>query len=130
MRDEIIDYLYKSGFVANYVKKLMFPSDIDDLYEDYLQETWLALLEVDEEKWTTLYKRRPDKDDFYDVRNYVSVVIRNTVKSTTSAAYRRLKRQGTVTRQLDSDEWKLMENTVEDDTDIYNTRKGNEPEIS
>lgn len=37
IKDYVVEYLLRSGFVSAYVKKLMFPSDIDNYYEDYLQ---------------------------------------------------------------------------------------------
>lgn len=114
IRDKVLEYLYDCGFVHNYVKKLMYREDIDNLYDDFVQETMLQLCEVKEEKWEELYARTEGKDPFYDVRNWSSMLIRNTVRSTTSAAYRRLKKQATVTQQCNDDEWKYIANTVED----------------
>jgi len=111
MKDEIIQYLYDSGFVANYVKKLMYSDDIDDLYQDYVQEVWLQILLVKEERWNELYNPNK-KDRFYEVRNWVSVLIRNTVSSSTSTAYRRLKKQSTITKKLDTEEWHYLENII------------------
>lgn len=125
MRDKVLGYLYDCGFVDNYVKKLMFASDINNLYEDYVQETWLALCEVKEEKWVELYNRRPNHDEYYDIRNWVSVLIRNTVCSTTSTAYRRLKKQSTVAKNLNTDEWKYLQNTVPEDLSVFNAIKNN-----
>lgn len=130
MRDLVLDYLIRSGFVKYYVKKLMFPSDINDLFDDYVQEVWLQLCEVSEEKWESLYDKRPEQDDFYDIRNFVSVIIRNTVRSTTSAAYRKLKKPATVMDGLDSEQWKEIENTVEDGGDVIQTIKNSEPAVS
>ncbi len=114
IRERILEYLYNSGFVSSLVKKLMFPSDVAELYDDYLSEVWLQICEIPEDKIESLYHRRPDKDEMYEVRNFVSVVIRNTVRSVTSAAYRKLKKQETVSKMVDEDEWRLLENTVED----------------
>lgn len=121
IRDKVLDYLIKSNFVTSYVKKLMFPSDIDDLYEDYCQEVWLALCEVSEEKWKDLYFRRANQDEFYDIRNWVSVIIRNTVKSTTSSAFRKLKKQATIADMKTTEEWKYLSNTVADENGILDT---------
>ena len=38
IRDKVLKYLYESGFVQFYTKKLLYREDINDLYEDYLQE--------------------------------------------------------------------------------------------
>lgn len=114
IRDKVLEYLYSSGFVANYTKKLMFRDDIDNLYEDMVQEVFLQLCEVKPEKWEELYDNRDGKDPMYDVRNWSSMLIRNTVRSTTSAAYRKLKKQSTVCQQCNDEEWHYLANTVED----------------
>lgn len=116
MRNRIINYLYSCGFVQNYVKKLLFSDFIDEYYEDYVQETWLQLCEVKEEKWFELMENNDNAkhDEFYSVRNWVSMLIKNTVRSTTSTAYRKLLKQSTVTKRCDDNEWKELSNTVED----------------
>ena len=118
IKDKCIDYLLKSGFVVNYVKKLMYSEDIDSLYEDFVQETWLSILELKDQTWEKLYNKRYEQDEFYDVRNFISVVIRNTVRSTTSAAYRKLKKQSTISKNLNCEEWKYLENTVPETVSI------------
>ena len=119
IREKVLKYLYDCGYVKYYVKKLMYPEDIEDLYEDYLQEVWFALCEVPEGKWQELYNRRPNQDEFYDIRNWVSVLIRNTIRSTTSAAYRKLKKQKTVAENIDDGEWEILANTVPDTNTIF-----------
>lgn len=120
MRELIINYLIESGFVNNYVKKLTYPADQDNLYEDYLQETWLSILEIPEQKICQLYQNRINTNDpFYEVRNYVSMVIRNTVHSTTSSAYRKLKKQSTIADNLNTEEWKYLSNTIPDETQLF-----------
>lgn len=118
-RDEIIDYLVKSGFVENYCKKLVYPSDKENLQEDFIQECWLQVLEISEDKWIEIIDSNKNKDRFYGVRNFVSVVIRNTVISTTSAAYRKLKKQSTVAKQLNDEEWNYLSNTIPDTNTMF-----------
>ena len=119
IREKVLKYLYDCGYVKYYVKKLMYPEDIEDLYEDYLQEVWFALCEVSEEKWQELYNRRPNQDEFYDIRNWVSVLIRNTIRSTTSSAYRKLKKQSTIADNLSDDDWEILKNTIPDNQTIF-----------
>jgi hypothetical protein len=118
-RDEIIDYLVKSGFVENYCKKLVYPSDKESLQDDFIQECWLQVLEISEDKWIEIIDSNKNKDRFYGVRNFVSVVIRNTVVSTTSSAYRKLKKQNTVAKQLNDNEWKFLANTISDNQTMF-----------
>lgn len=119
IRDKVLKYLYDSNFVKYFVKKLMYSEDIEDLYEDFLQEVYFQLCEVPEEKWLELYNRRDNQDEFYDIRNWVSVLIRNTVRSTTSSAYRKLKKQSTVAQNLNEEEWDFLKNTIPDTNTIF-----------
>lgn len=119
IREKVLKYLYDSNFVKYFVKKLMYPEDIEDLYEDFLQEVYFQLCEVPEEKWEELYNKRPNQDEFYDIRNWVSVLIRNTVHSTTSSAYRKLKKQSTVAQNLNEEEWNFLKNTIPDTNTIF-----------
>ena len=119
IREKVLKYLYDSNFVKYFVKKLMYPEDIEDLYEDFLQEVYFQLCEVPEEKWLELYNRRDNQDEFYDIRNWVSVLIRNTVRSTTSSAYRKLKKQSTVADNLSDDDWEILANTIPDTNTIF-----------
>ena len=119
MRDEILDYLIKSKFVESYTKKLVYPSDKDNLQDDYIQETWLAILEVKDEKWQEIMNNNKNSDPMYGVRNFVSVIIKNTVRSTTSSAYRKLKKQSTVAQNLNDDDWEILKNTIPDTNTIF-----------
>ena len=116
LRDKIINYLYNSGFVCNYVKKLMWTTDIDSLYDDYVQEVFLQICEVPVKKWEELMDNNDSEkhDEFYTVRNWTSMLVYNTVHSETSTAYRRLKKQSTITQNCNDDEWKYLANTIED----------------
>ena len=119
MRDIILDYLIKSNFVESYTKKLVYPSDKADLQDDFLQEVWLQICEIPEKKWKEIMKNNTNSDQMYGVRNFVSVVIRNTVISTTSSAYRKLKKQNTVAKQLNDSEWNYLANTVPDNQTMF-----------
>lgn len=116
LRDKIINYLYNSGFVRNYVKKLLWTTDIDSLYDDYVQEVFLQICEVPVKKWEELMNNNDSEkhDEFYTVRNWTSMLVYNTVHSETSTAYRRLKKQSTITQNCNDDEWKYLANTIED----------------
>ena len=119
MRDIILDYLIKSNFVEAYTKKLVYPSDKADLQDDFISEVWLQICEIPEKKWEEIMRNNTNPDQMYGVRNFVSVVIRNTVISTTSSAYRKLKKQNTVAKQLNDSEWNYLANTVEDTMTMF-----------
>lgn len=116
IREEAIEYLVNSGFVDALCKKSIFSSDIDDLYEDYRQECYLAILELKDTVWNKLYETAIEKgtDYFYQVRNYVSRVILNTCKSDSSNAYRKLKRHSINELSKNETQWKLYSNSIPD----------------
>ena len=119
IRDNILDYLIKSNFVTSYTKKLVFPSDKESLQDDYISEVWLQLCEVPESKWQEIMNNNTNSDSMYGVRNFVSVIIRNTIRSTTSSAYRKLKKQSTVAQNLNEEEWDFLKNTIPDNQTIF-----------
>lgn len=120
LREEALQYLWDSGFVSALVKKSIFSSDIDNLYEDFLQETWLSILELKDEVWLKLYNSSIEKDtDYqYEIRNYVSRVILNTCHSKSSNAYRKLKKSAKYETTQDNVKWSVLNNTIPDSTEI------------
>lgn len=112
-----IDYLLMCGFVDAYCKKLMFASDVNNLYEDYRNECWLAILKLEPGKFADLYRNSVtarDKDPFFQLRNYISILIRNTVRSTSSDAYKLLKKHNTRELYRNGEQWHIMSNTLAD----------------
>ena len=123
LRDEGLNYLITSNFVDAYVKKLMFSSDIDDLYEDYRQEAYVAICEQKPEIWEKLYSSAIEKGKpfDYEIRNYFSKVIRNVVRSDSSNAYRKLKKYSMTELQRNQCQWDVMSNSIADSTEITDT---------
>ena len=119
IRDKVLKYLYESNFVESYTKKLVYPSDKENLQDDFISEVWLQICEIPEKKWEEITRNNTNPDQMYGVRNFVSVVIRNTIVSTTSAAYRKLKKQNTVAKQLNEGEWQFLANTVPDTITMF-----------
>lgn len=120
LRDYGLNYLIYSGFVDALVKKNMFPSDITDLYDDYRQETFMALCELKEDVWQKLYDTSLEKgtDYEYQIRNYVSMVVRNTVHSDSSAAYKRLKKNRKTEKIQTDVQWRCYANSIKEPKDI------------
>lgn len=114
LRDYAINYLIECGFVDALVKKSLFHDDIDNYYEDFLQETWLAILEQDDEKWVKLYRSAEEKGVGFDyeIRNYVSRIVLNTVKSTSSNAYRKLKKPSMREKIQDVTKWDVLKSQL------------------
>lgn len=120
LRDYAINYLIECGFVDALVKKSLFREDIGNYYEDFLQETWLAILEQDDEKWVKLYRSAEEKgvEYEYEIRNYVSRIVLNTVKSTSSNAYRKIKKPSVREKTQESTKWDILAQQLTEPKDI------------
>lgn len=116
IKNYIVDYLIRSGFVVALTKKTIFPSYIDDYLEDYVSEVWVAILEQKPTVWIKLYNTAKENgtDIEYQARNYFSRVIFNTVKSTTSNAYRKLVKHNSTELQRSEMQWGIYSNTIPD----------------
>lgn len=123
LRQYALDYLYNSGFIAALVKKSLYCSLIDDYLEDMVQEVWLAILEQKDDLWLKLYNSAIEKgnDYEYELRNYFSRIVFNTVKSTSSNAYRKLIKHNTTELKKTDTQWKLYSNSIPDSTEITDT---------
>ena len=123
LRQYALDYLYNSGFITALVKKSLYCSLIDDYLEDMTQEVWLAILEQKDDLWLKLYNSAIEKGkDFeYELRNYFSRIVFNTVKSTSSNAYRKLIKHSITEQRKNDCQWKIYSNSIADDTTITDT---------
>lgn len=90
-RDEILQYIYDLQFVPNYVRKLANGDDWE-IINDEIQDIWLQLCEVKEEKWQNLLNQGTKNDSFKAVRGYVSGLVYRNVKSKNSKVYYHLKK--------------------------------------
>lgn len=116
IKDYVVDYLIKSNFIYCLVKKTMFHNDIDNLLDDFYQEVMIAVLEQKDELWLKLYDSAIEKgtDLEYEARNYFSRVVFNTVKSTSSNAYKKLKRHSLTERIKNDVQWQVYRNSIEE----------------
>ena len=107
-RDEILNYVLDLQFVENYTKKLAYSNDWAIL-DDEVQEIWLQLCEVTEEKWQKLLSQGTKKDSFKAVRGFISGLIYRNIRSKNSKLYYRLKRHSEREMLVDSAQWKALE---------------------
>lgn len=80
--------------MQGYCRKLANSSDWP-IIDDLVQEIFLQLCEVPEEKWADLQKQGTKNDNMKAVRGYVSGLIYRNVKSANSKVYNRLKKHQT-----------------------------------
>lgn len=90
-RDETIQYIYDLGLVEGYLGKLIYQSDKED-YDDFLQEIWVQVCEIPEEKWEKLWAQGTKNDGAKAVRGYISGLIHRNVRSKNSRLYYKIKK--------------------------------------
>lgn len=90
-RNEVLQYIFDLQFVQNYTRKLA-NSDDWDIIEDIIQDIFLQLCEVSDDKWQNLLNQGTKNDSFKAVRGYVSGLVYRNVKSKNSKVYYHLKK--------------------------------------
>ena len=108
-RDKILDELVKSGFIEWYTLQLMsktsgFIVQTDEEYQEYIQEIWLQICEIQEDKLIDLYTENK-------LKAYVSGLIHRNVKSNTSPAYTHIRKQNNKYIRKSDDDWEKYSDT-------------------
>lgn len=108
-RDKILDELVKSCFIEWYTLQLMsktsgFIVQTDEEYQEYIQEIWLQICEIQEDKLIDLYKENK-------LKAYVSGLIHRNVKSNTSPAYTHIRKQNNKYIRKSDDDWEKYSDT-------------------
>ena len=108
-REKILNELVNSGFIEWYTLQLMsktsgFIVQTDEEYQEYIQETWLQICEIQEDKLIDLYKENK-------LKAYVSGLIHRNVKSNTSPAYTHIRKQNNKYIRKSDDDWEKYSDT-------------------
>lgn len=108
-RDKILDELVKSGFIEWYTLQLMsktsgFIVQTDEEYQEYIQEIWLQICEIQEDKLIDLYNENK-------LKAYISGLIHRNVKSNTSPAYTHIRKQNNKYIRKSDDDWEKYSDT-------------------
>lgn len=85
-REEILDELIATGFIEKYARQLSKACD-EDYIEDGIQDIWLIILNLSEEKLQDLYYSQKT-NNINAVRRYCSGIIHRQIVSTSSAYYK------------------------------------------
>ena len=108
-REKILNELVNSGFIEWYTLQLMsktsgFIVQTDEEYQEYIQEIWLQICEIQEDKLIDLYKENK-------LKAYVSGLIHRNVKSNTSPAYTHIRKQNNKYIRKSDDDWEKYSDT-------------------
>lgn len=98
-KDEILQELHDCEFVEKYSRE---KCKQQEYLEDYIQEVWLILCQIPEERLIKLYEQ---DNSINGVRRFAAGVICRTVASQTSDAYYRLVKRDArnLTRKITND---------------------------
>lgn len=118
IRDEVLNYLLSTNLVDNYIKKIAFSNDYEQI-EDITQEIWLQICEVSEEKWEQLLNQGTEKDKFTKCRAFTSGLIHRNIRSTNSKVWYKLKKHTEREILKDSEIWNGYINTIPDEPFNY-----------
>lgn len=108
-REKILNELVKSCFIEWYTLQLMsktsgFIVQTDEEYQEYIQEIWLQICEIQENKLIDLYNENK-------LKAYVSGLIHRNVKSNTSPAYTHIRKQNNKYIRKSDDDWEKYSDT-------------------
>lgn len=101
-------------FVDKYCLKLM-GSEEENLKQDFIQEIWLQICEVKDEKWADLWSQGTKTDKAKAVRGFVSGLIYRNIRSKNSKAYYHLKKHMEKEVIVDDAAWNYYGENLEDE---------------
>lgn len=103
-RLDIINWLQSIGLVENYIKKLEY-ADIDqETLKDEMQEIWLYICELDQDKWDQLYYQGATA-----IKAYVSGLIYRHIHSNSSLIYTKYKKPYLIFKHISEDSWDVFD---------------------
>lgn len=109
-RDRIMMWMASTGFIEGFIRIKSHALDKPYL-DDYIQEVWVQILQIPEDKLLFLY--RAGKGRF---TNYIKMLIMNNIHSTCSNLYKNIRQARTREVYLDEHQWEDF--TEHDNTDI------------
>lgn len=111
-RESLMKWLSDSGWVEGRIGRVISPLD-RPYFEDYVQEVWVQILSVPEDKIMDIWYRGKGK-----FVNYIKAIIVNNVRSTSSNLYNHIRKGGTIERLLTDEQWNALESTGESEYDV------------
>ena len=108
-KEKILNELVNSCFIEWYTLQLMsktsgFILQTDEEYQEYIQEIWLQICEIQEDKLIDLYTENK-------LKAYISGLIHRNVKSNTSPAYTHIRKQNNKYIRKSDDDWEKYSDT-------------------
>ena len=104
-KDRIMKWMADTKYIEGFIHKRIHPLD-KDYIDDYIQEVWLQILELDEEKIVEIYKSGKGR-----FTNYIKALIMNNIRSTCSNLYKHIRQPRVNEVYLTDEQWvEMIEN--------------------
>lgn len=113
IREEVLNYLISTHLIENYIKKIALSCDLE-IYDDIVQECWLQICEIPEQKWIDLISQGTEKDKYTKCRAYCSGLIFKNIRSDSSKIYNKLKKHKQYEYLKDDLVWDKFKNELPD----------------
>jgi hypothetical protein len=113
IREEVLNYLISTNLVENYIKKIGLSCDLE-IYDDVVQECWLQICEITEQKWIDLISQSSEKDKYTKCRAYCSGLIYKNIRSDSSKLFNKLKKYKQYEYTKDDIVWDKFRNEIPD----------------
>lgn len=99
-RDDVLDFIIRTDLVNWYTTFLLKEPITSDFVQDYIQEIWVQLSEISQEKWQDLYDQGKAA-----ITAFVAGIIHNNCISVKSRAYYHIKKPTINEVHFTSDQW-------------------------
>lgn len=107
-RNDILNWLYNTGLVKNYIKRLEYKDIDEETLNDEIQEVWLMICEIPQDKWDNLFIQGTTP-----IKAFISGLIFRQIHSNSSPVYNKLKKQYTIEKHLSEKCWDVYDETGE-----------------
>jgi hypothetical protein len=104
----IIQWMVDTHLVEWYVTYLLKKTLDDEDVEDKIQDIYLMILEIPQEKWDDLFEQGQ-----FSVSGYITGIIHQQIKSGNSRIYRDYNKYHERNKRMDDDFWKIYYNDGE-----------------
>lgn len=108
----LMQWLSDTGWVEGFIGKRISPLD-RAYFDDYVQECWIQILEVPQDKILEIWFRGKGK-----FINYIKSIIINNIRSSSSHVFNNIRRWRQIERTMTDEQWGALENTGSSEYDI------------
>lgn len=111
-KDRIMEWMADTNYIEGFIYKKIHSLD-KEYVEDYIQEVWVQILELDEDKIVEIYKSGKGR-----FTNYIKALIMNNIRSTCSYLYKNIRQPRLHEVYLTDEQWTDMIENDETEVDV------------